>query len=337
MLVSVETDAMTGAVEELLGVAGLADRPPRRAIDLLRRSAASRRRVAGLLGAPHGVVNAPDLVRDGALSDEEGARDVRGVTAHGPAEIAHHDIAVLDHALSGLVMRRCAVGAGSDDAELDLLVSFFKQERGQVACDLMLAAPGKAHVARESFEGAIRGRRRVAQGGELLVVLAHSQRTQDLGRGHQSRPRERTSERQYERGPHLIRECERRGVADELAHARDRILRLAPRHERNACLRRARPRRLEHWHEEFGLTASGEDEARQSFARKDPVTRQIGQIRRGRQQKGIDAAFRKCLRGAHASLRDVLVHECRTLGIPLSVARPPAKATVRAPSHTSKG
>ena len=50
-----------------------------------------------------------------------------------------------------------------------------------------------------------------------------------------------------------------------------------------------------------------------------------------------DAAFRKCLRGAHASLRDVLVHECRTLGIPLSVARPPAKATVRAPSHTSKG
>src|SRR5207248_8081552 len=84
VLVSVEPDAVTGAMDEVVAVAGVADHAPRRGVDGFRCRARTRSGVSRLLRAADRVMHARRLrVR---WSDVHGARDVRAVRRACPAE-----------------------------------------------------------------------------------------------------------------------------------------------------------------------------------------------------------------------------------------------------------
>src|SRR5881628_1433094 len=64
MLMSVEADAVSGAVDEPLAVASLVDHAPRRGVDRCCGRATARGLVAGFLRSAHDVVDLTDLVVD---------------------------------------------------------------------------------------------------------------------------------------------------------------------------------------------------------------------------------------------------------------------------------
>src|SRR5690606_2136014 len=118
-------DPVPGAVHEVLAVPGLDDHGARGPVDVLARRTGAHGVDPGLLRAAHDVVDLALLRRAGvvrAARDEHGARGVRPVPVPQPAEVEHHEVAGLDHAISRVVVRVGAVRAGAHEREVDLLV-----------------------------------------------------------------------------------------------------------------------------------------------------------------------------------------------------------------------
>ncbi len=138
-LVRRDADAVPGAVDEGLAVSRVGDDGSGGAVDVLAGRAGTNRVDSGLLGLADDLVNLADLVR--RLADAHGAGGVGPVAVLEPAEVEHHRIPDLDHPVAGLVVRVGAVGAGSDDGEVDLLVAELAQQRREVGGDLGLTSP----------------------------------------------------------------------------------------------------------------------------------------------------------------------------------------------------
>src|SRR6185436_2689417 len=96
-------------------VAGVGDHLARGAVDLLAGYAGPHGLEAGLLGAPDDLVHLALLV--GRLADVHAARGVRAVAVLQPAEVEDDHVAVLDPAVTRLVVRVGAVRARADDRE----------------------------------------------------------------------------------------------------------------------------------------------------------------------------------------------------------------------------
>ena len=89
VLVHLQADAVPGAVDEVLAVAGRGDRLPGRGVHRLRADARPDRRAGGLLGVLEHLVVRGELRR--RLADRVGPGAVRAVAAgHGAADV-HHD------------------------------------------------------------------------------------------------------------------------------------------------------------------------------------------------------------------------------------------------------
>src|SRR5688500_17013238 len=114
MLVTVEADAMPGAVDEALAVSGFVDHAARRGVDRCRGRPRARRRIPRLLRTPHNVMDPTHLVVD-VGTDVDAARDVGAVPLARSAEVEHDRVAGRDTANTRLVMGRRTVRAGRDD------------------------------------------------------------------------------------------------------------------------------------------------------------------------------------------------------------------------------
>jgi len=97
VLVPIEADAVTSAVDEALAVAGLIDHAAGCGVDRCRGGARARGRIAGLLRSPNDVMNAANLIVD-VGADMDGARDVGAIPLARPAEVEHDRVAVIDAA-----------------------------------------------------------------------------------------------------------------------------------------------------------------------------------------------------------------------------------------------
>src|SRR4051812_44513286 len=97
-LVGRETDAVAGAVDESLAVAGIGDHTPGRAVDVLAGDADADRFDRGLLRAADDLVHL-GLLR-GRLAHVDGASHVRAVAILGAAEVEHDRVALLDDAIA---------------------------------------------------------------------------------------------------------------------------------------------------------------------------------------------------------------------------------------------
>ena len=117
-LVGGQAYAVSGAVDEVVAVAGVRDHCARCAVDVLAGDAGAYRLECGLLGAADDLENVPFLVS--WLADVDGAGGIRSVAVLDAAEVEHHHVAGLDGALADLMVRIGAVGAGADDGEIDL-------------------------------------------------------------------------------------------------------------------------------------------------------------------------------------------------------------------------
>ena len=141
ILVGLGADAVTGAVHEVLAVAGVVDHGARRGVDRLARRADGRGLHPGLLRGDEHVVRVAHLGID--VADDEHAGDVGAVAVHGAAEVAQHDVAALDHAVGRIVVRAGRVGAGGDDGEVGALVPAVEHALDQLAVDVELGATGE--------------------------------------------------------------------------------------------------------------------------------------------------------------------------------------------------
>src|SRR6185436_15466269 len=110
VLVLLHADAVAGAVDEELAVAGIRDDPPGRPVDVLARRADRRRRHAGPLGLVQHGIGLGDRRR--RLPGEHAARRVAAVPGHRAPEVAQHDLTLGDDAFAGVVVRAGRVGAG---------------------------------------------------------------------------------------------------------------------------------------------------------------------------------------------------------------------------------
>src|SRR6266851_7609916 len=173
MLVPVETDAVSGAVDEPFAVTGLVDNAPRSGVNGCGCRARAHGRVAGFLRSPHHVVHSTHLVIH-VSADVDGARDVGAVPLPCSAEVEHDGVAGCDAATAGLVMWRRAVRTRRDDREGDLVVPFIAEERGELGADLALGPTGELALE-NSRVGAIRRRRHGAQRVAFVPVLPHTQ------------------------------------------------------------------------------------------------------------------------------------------------------------------
>src|SRR5690606_24389032 len=144
-LVRGDADAVPGAVDEVLAVAGVGDDRAGRPVDVLAGGAGAHGAESGLLGGAYEVVDAALLV--GGLPDVHGAGGVGAVAVLQAAEVEDDHVAVGDDAVAGLVVRVGAVGAGGDDGEVHAGVPVPQQQRGEVGGDVGLPAPGEGHRA----------------------------------------------------------------------------------------------------------------------------------------------------------------------------------------------
>src|SRR5215207_3659299 len=107
-LVDVETETVSDTVEELRSVARLGDDRPRHLVEALAGNAGFDGFQRRLVGAEDDVVDAAELV--GRFADEDGAGDVGLVAVEGSTPVEDDDVALLDDAVAGVVVRRGAVG-----------------------------------------------------------------------------------------------------------------------------------------------------------------------------------------------------------------------------------
>ena len=141
-LVSGYSDSVTGAMNELLAIACIRDDTPSRSVDLLTAHTGTYRVDTSLLGKTYDLVHLANL--RSRLPDADRARGVRPVAVPQTSEVQDNRITRLDHPIAGLVVWVGPIGTGSDDCEVDLLVSELSQQISKISSDFGLKPAGEA-------------------------------------------------------------------------------------------------------------------------------------------------------------------------------------------------
>ena len=125
-------------------VAGVADHRPRHPIDLLTAHPGPDLIDCRLLCPADDLVHLPHV--RGRLADRDRAGRVRSVAEHQATDVQDHGVTAFDHPVTGLVVRIGAVGSGSDDGEIKLLVPESAQQPRQFGCDLAFTPTGERRL-----------------------------------------------------------------------------------------------------------------------------------------------------------------------------------------------
>src|SRR5690606_24613481 len=137
VLVAFDADAVAGAVDEVVAVAGLGDDVAGGGVDRLARDAGADGFAGGVLGTPQHLVVGGEVGR--GLADAVHAGGVGAVAAgHLAADVDHDRLAGLDDPVGDVVVRAGAVGPGGDDGEVDGGVAGGEDGLGDVARHLAL-------------------------------------------------------------------------------------------------------------------------------------------------------------------------------------------------------
>ena len=139
MLVYLETDAMTGAMDEIATETAVGDDLTGGRIDILTRDPRSDRGPSCVVGGLHQCMNLSLSWR--GLANYHGAGCVRVIAADPASEVAHHHVAFPDDPVTRLMMRGCSVRAGGDDGGPCHVVPLGHRHLGEVTGDLAFCAP----------------------------------------------------------------------------------------------------------------------------------------------------------------------------------------------------
>ena len=150
ILMGLDADAVTGAMDEEVAVAVLGDDASADGIDVFARSPDDSRVDRRGLCALQDRVQLDELVR--RLTDVDAPSDVAAVadavvTDHRAPEVAQDDLAFLDHVIAGIVVRAGGVGAGGDDGEVHPVMPFGEDAPAQIGRHLGLGAADQCDVA----------------------------------------------------------------------------------------------------------------------------------------------------------------------------------------------
>ncbi len=144
---------------------------------------------AGLLSRTQNLVYTSDLLIRRVTGDH-GPGDIGAVSdvsleGEGPAEVADNDVAALDPARSGVVVRAGSVRSATDDREVDVLVAFCDEASRDVLGYLCLGAPDDRELPGLKLDGdpvgSCRGRTQTLRTRLRLSAHADSEVTVDAG------------------------------------------------------------------------------------------------------------------------------------------------------------
>ena len=203
-LVGRDPDPVTGAVDELLAVPGVADELTSRTVDLLARHTRAYCVHARLLRQADDLVHLQYLLV--RLADCHRAAGVRPVAEHESTEVEHHAVAALDHPVTGLVVGVRPVRSRADHGEVDLLVPEVTQQLGEIGGDVRLTPAGELHLddlAERRIGSCSRGSKPV----ELVRVLHGTHHGHALGERAVRRARQGALEAQHVERPSIVRDA----------------------------------------------------------------------------------------------------------------------------------
>jgi hypothetical protein len=139
----------------------------------------------------------------GGFAHEDGPSEVRAVlVAHAP-EVHHDGVAAFDPSLPRLVVARGAVGARTDDREVDALMAVLAEEAVELEGDLGFGAADERprdYVGERGIRGAPGG----AESPDLVGVLHRPQQREGLRGGEEGAARRGTLEREQVRRPRPV-------------------------------------------------------------------------------------------------------------------------------------
>src|SRR5512133_2104412 len=172
------TDAVSGAMDELLAIARSCDDLPRRPVNLLTTHTGTYGIHSGLLRLPDNLVNLSNLRC--RLPDADCTGRVRAVAVPKAAEVEHDRVTRLDHPVPRLMMRIGPIGARSDNGEVDLFMAEFPKQISKIGRDLGLLSTCEAFLNDLAVDrvGRFRG------GGEphqFVIVLDCTHHREALG------------------------------------------------------------------------------------------------------------------------------------------------------------
>ena len=235
-----QPDAVPGSVDEVLAVTGVGDHLARRAVDLLALDARPHRLEAGLLRAPHELVDLALLV--GRLADVDGAGRVRAVAVLDAAEVEDDHVAFLDHTLVELVVGVGAVRARADDGEVDLRMPVVAEEAGEVGGDLALAATRELTLG-DLLEARVGGRAGGGEPLELVRVLDRAQHRQRARHRNVRRVGQRLLQCEHVHRPGRVGDRVPAVWVEQLGRRGVRVASVRPVGQRQGGSRREQPRR----------------------------------------------------------------------------------------------
>lgn len=294
ILVGLDADAMTRAVDKVLAEAARGDAAPGDRVDILTALPHSRRRDGRLLRVEEHRVQLTELLR--RLADPHAPGDIRAVansivTEHGATEVAQHDLIALDNGRPGFVVRRGCVGPRRDDGEVHPLVSLSPQASTDVGRHLGLGATDQGDVTRLELRGhPIGGGASPSQRLDLRSILHRPQGSHHLARPPEAGGRETIQQVDKEARPRLITDSRGTRTVRECGHDLDGIVGLVPRPQCEHVGTLDDPRRLEAGHDKGGITTTGYDQHRETLERHRFVAAQPRQVSPHREQQNIDVS-----------------------------------------------
>ena len=209
-----------------------------------------------------------------------------------------------------LVVRARRVLAGGDDREVRPLVAAREHALDELAVHVELGAARerpRPHLGRDRR----RPRRgRGVQRGDLVGVLHHADRRDDLGRAHERASTAARAAGRARSAPTCGRRSRRAApVADEPRDERDRVVGLLPRHDLEQLgLRRRRAAPRGGARRARASPARGQHEHREPFERHRLVAGEVRQVGPDRQQQHVDAELVHALAGLRDACSTSNVH-----------------------------
>ena len=262
-----------------------------RGVDLLARRADGRGAHAGLLRLDEHRVGVADLGR--RLADVEHARDVGAVAVHRAAEVAQHDVAVGDRARRGrLVVRAGGVARRRRRSRSSPARGPAASMRSTSSrCTSSSVRPANGTRSRISAAIASTACAARAQRGDLVGVLHHADRADDVGRArrtsHDGSARWRSStNRAHVWSPIATRA---RRAPDEPATIAigSSVSSHGTISNSSGCGDDAR--RLEPGHDERRVAVARQHEHREPLERHRLVAGEVRQVGADREQQHVDA------------------------------------------------
>jgi hypothetical protein len=249
VLVTLEADPVTGAVNEVVSIPSLIDDRAHSAVHLCADHPRCRRLTPDRVGGRHQIVHITLHLR--RLTYDERPGRIGVVAAETTPEVTYDHVTFANRPGARMMMRGGTVRPGRDDGELGDIVALADGHLPELSSHLDLGAPCEPHFAGDPIHHAVDSVGGGAQQGYLSMILSHPQLCSESRCGQPVGPLPLPLETREEYGPHVIANGRAARRGDHAGRQCHRVVGLGPRSDLESTgddTRRLELRQKQHRH-----------------------------------------------------------------------------------------